>query len=93
MIMTATITQNPACRTDREQGRGFTAVDADKCCGETVMVDDAMVVREMGAIAGNSDCSKYILQGERLASGGQGLRPCTHFRFRARWKEVCPLTP
>ena len=59
--MTATITQNPACRTDREQGHGFTDVDADERRGETVTVDEAMVTAELGAIAGNSDLSKYIL--------------------------------
>jgi len=35
--------------------------DADERRGETVTVDEAMVTAELGAIAGNSDLSKYIL--------------------------------
>ncbi|WP_353198154.1 ATP-dependent protease ATPase subunit HslU [Sandarakinorhabdus sp.] len=35
--------------------------DADERRGETVTVDETMVTAELGAIAGNSDLSKYIL--------------------------------
>jgi ATP-dependent HslUV protease ATP-binding subunit HslU len=35
--------------------------DADERRGETVTVDEAMVTAELGAIAGNTDLSKYIL--------------------------------
>jgi ATP-dependent HslUV protease ATP-binding subunit HslU len=35
--------------------------DADERRGDTVTVDEAMVTTELGAIAGNTDLSKYIL--------------------------------